>query len=246
MSRRIAVFVDGFNLYYALLDSTFSRPEDEVVGIKYFSAMVDGADDPQRPLRQQVYLRALQMDGRVSVHIGNFLRKTIDRPIERIFIPDHELLLPDALVTVPSGVHKTIDRAGVYRDLCVFSRDSSINEVVTRPVFARVLTREEKGSDVNLAVHMLHGAWRNEYDQAVVLSNDADLIAPIQMIRDDLGKIATVCYVPQNRRATRVSSGLQNAASGVLHISWAKLRAHQYPDSISLRNGSVIRKPPDW
>jgi hypothetical protein len=43
------------------------RPDDEVVEIKYFSAMVEGADDPQRPLRQQVYLRALQMDGRVSV-----------------------------------------------------------------------------------------------------------------------------------------------------------------------------------
>lgn len=47
-----------------------------------------------------------------------------------------------------------------------------------RRKYARVIKMEEKGSDVNLAVNMVNDGWKNEYDLAVLCSNDTDLIEP--------------------------------------------------------------------
>ena len=41
------------------------------------------------------------------------------------------------------------------------------------PSFCKVIKTEEKGSDVNLAVHLLNDAWLDRYDCAVVISNDS-------------------------------------------------------------------------
>ena len=40
---------------------------------------------------------------------------------------------------------------------------------------AEILDTEEKGSDVNLAVHLVNDAWHGRFDCAVVVSNDSDL-----------------------------------------------------------------------
>ena len=38
-----------------------------------------------------------------------------------------------------------------------------------------VIRTEEKGSDVNLAVHLINDGWLDAYDCAVVVSNDSDI-----------------------------------------------------------------------
>jgi len=67
MLPRTIVYIDGFNLYYgAVRGSAFKwlnlqrlfqllRPDDNILKIHYFTALVDG---PTRP-NQKVYLRAL-------------------------------------------------------------------------------------------------------------------------------------------------------------------------------------------
>ena len=58
--------------------------------------------------------------------------------------------------------------------------------------FASVLIDEEKGSDVNLAAHLMHDAHRRLFDAAVVISNDSDLTTPIELVRRDLGLVVGV------------------------------------------------------
>ena len=70
---RTAIYIDGFNLYYrAVRDTPYKwlnlklvcqrllRPEHQIVAIKYYTAPVSGKRDPDQPIRQQTYLRALQ------------------------------------------------------------------------------------------------------------------------------------------------------------------------------------------
>ncbi|SHJ68415.1 NYN domain-containing protein [Desulfatibacillum alkenivorans DSM 16219] len=57
------------------------------------------------------------------------------------------------------------------------------------PSFANVIKTEEKGSDVNLAVHLLNDAWLDKYDCAIVISNDSDLAEPLRLIREQNGKL---------------------------------------------------------
>ena len=54
--------------------------------------------------------------------------------------------------------------------------------------YARVIKTEEKGSDVNLATHLLHDAHRGRFEVAVIVSNDSDLLEPIKIVREGLGK----------------------------------------------------------
>ena len=54
--------------------------------------------------------------------------------------------------------------------------------------YVRVIKTEEKGSDVNLATHLLIDGFDNSYELAVVLSNDSDLLEPIKVVTQRLGK----------------------------------------------------------
>ena len=45
------------------------------------------------------------------------------------------------------------------------------------------LDREEKGTDVNLATHLLLDVLQDRVDAAIVVSNDSDLALPIRIAR---------------------------------------------------------------
>ena len=54
--------------------------------------------------------------------------------------------------------------------------------------FINIIHTEEKGSDVNLATHLLLDGFRNKYDSAIVISNDSDFATTIQIVKDELKK----------------------------------------------------------
>lgn len=51
------------------------------------------------------------------------------------------------------------------------------------PSTVEVWKNEEKGSDVNLALHVLNDAWHNAYDCAVIVSNDSDLAEALRLVK---------------------------------------------------------------
>jgi uncharacterized LabA/DUF88 family protein len=143
---RTAIYVDGFNLFHSLLENRKGvkwldleamaagalSPQNRICLVRYFTARVTGSSaDPDKPSRQDVYIRALHARG-VIIHEGNFTERAKTR----------------RLVNPPPPPSSK---------------------------YADVWHREEKGSDVNLAVHLLNDAWRDAYDCAVVVSNDSDL-----------------------------------------------------------------------
>jgi hypothetical protein len=69
------------------------------------------------------------------------------------------------------------------------------------PGYVRVLKSEEKGSDVNLASALLIDCYRGDCDIAVVVSNDSDLVFPIEHVKRYLGKIIGV--VNPHKRPSR-------------------------------------------
>ena len=46
--------------------------------------------------------------------------------------------------------------------------------------YVKVIKTEEKGSDVNIATHLLHDGYKGAYEVAVVISNDFDLVEAIK------------------------------------------------------------------
>jgi len=51
------------------------------------------------------------------------------------------------------------------------------------PNTIEVFKTEEKGSDVNLATHLLLDGFQDRYAAAIVITGDSDLVTPIKMAR---------------------------------------------------------------
>ena len=109
---------------------------------------------------------------------------------------------------------------------------------------AHVLIRdsEEKGSDVNLATRLLVDGFKGEYQQAVVVSNDADFAGAMRYVRDELGLRVTLVN-PDARRAS--SRDLSRAATYVKRLWKSHLRSSQFPDTL-MDSVGIITKPSGW
>lgn len=106
--------------------------------------------------------------------------------------------------------------------------------------YVQVLKTEEKGSDVNLATHLLNDAHLGKFDIAVVISNDSDLLAPIKIVREQLGKKVGVLNPHQHP-----SRAIQPHIDFYKPIRSGVLQAAQFPLSLTDQHGTFT-KPITW
>jgi hypothetical protein len=116
------------------------------------------------------------------------------------------------------------------------------------PDLVYVKKTEEKGSDVNLASHLLRDAYTGQMDIAYVLTNDTDLVEPIRIVTQEIG--LQVCIVApcrqRNKRIPIPSPSLAHVSTSKLYIDDADLAACQFPDPIIIKGKSPIRRPATW
>ena len=256
---RTRVYVDGFNLFYGALKGTSFKwvdlvrlstlvlpAEYEIEGLLYFTARVSGQSDSLAPARQQVYLNALATLPLVELHYGRFLAKTVWRPLANLPIADRRIDTPQPII-LPEGHHRVFGKQ--HQTLSVGrypqrrgNRNGSRRRrgmLILDAVIAEFHTKEGKGSDVNLAVHLLNDAWKGLFEAAVVISNDTDLVLPIRMVsRERNLPVFVVCP-----GRWQVAPQLREAATHIRHIRSGMLRAAQFPETLS---GTTITKPAGW
>ena len=122
-----------------------------------------------------------------------------------------------------------------------FKTEKKIKPVVSPPPsFIEIWHREEKGSDVNLAVHLLNDAWHDRYDVALVISNDSDLAEALHLVQS-LGKPVGVAT-----RFDRPTSQLRQNSDFQRRITNTHLTKSQMPEKIKDSTGLVISRPAEW
>lgn len=109
------------------------------------------------------------------------------------------------------------------------------------PNTVEVIKREEKGSDVNLSIHLLNDAWLNKFDCAIVVTNDSDMKEAMRLVREHHPNKIIGLITPGER--TKTSRVLKNHANFVKKIRRSDLRASQLPELIP---NSPLSKPPQW
>ena len=252
------VYVDGLNLYYgALKDTPFKwlnlvelarcvLPQQALVDrVLYFTARVSGKANSGAPGRQHVYISALRTLPEIEVHFGSFLAKTVWRPLNNLPVAGRQIQTP-SLVALPAGHHKVIGPPDQTLPVDTYpigtarkKRRRKSPAPVADALIAEFHTMEEKGSDVNLAAHLLNDAWNGLFDVAAVISNDTDLVTPIRMVTAERGKSVVVVCPGRWQTAPK----LRAVASGVRHIRKPMLQTAQFPDPIP---GTAISKPAGW
>lgn len=135
------------------------------------------------------------------------------------------------------------DREGQYPQY-PFAYGPKGDSSVALPLKVQIQRSEEKGTDVNIASHLLMDCFKGEYERAVLISNDSDLALPVRMVRDDFKK--EVVVINPQRGARRGVWEMQRAASRVVHRINASLLANcQFPDPLA-DSGGTFSKPRGW
>lgn len=106
----------------------------------------------------------------------------------------------------------------------------------------QVVKTEEKGSDVNLASHLLLDAFKQQCDTAVIISNDSDLAEPVTIARYELGMtVGVVNPHPARKRSRKLSQD----AHFFKQLRSGALAGSQFPATLRDSSGT-FRKPSGW
>lgn len=191
--HRVNVYIDSFNLYYAIKDYYNAKNisyrwldlgalcsnllhKYDINKIRYFTALVDSRPgNPNQQQRQLIYLRALRAAvPNLTIHYGKFLSSEV---VARVVSPPPQYI----------RVHKT----------------------------------EEKGSDVNIATYLLLDAFDGDCDVAAVISNDTDLCEPIKVVRQRFN-LPVIVFRPRDYISfplQKVATSYRPIREGVLKAS---------------------------
>jgi hypothetical protein len=243
---RVGVYIDGFNLYYggrrlvggrgvpgwrwldlrtlatAVVGRQARWPAARVERVVYCTARVSGDDGSMRWRDQEVYLRALRAAGAVDhIEFGTHVHRVVTGPLS---------------VRGPSGAPEIVTAGWP-----VMVQDAAAVPVAGARFVASIAKREEKGSDVNVAAHLLLDVLEHRVDAVVLVSNDSDLAYPVQRLRQRV-PVGVVNPTP-NYRAGRLGG---SAVDGVGGHWWYRFRREDLTAAQLPATVGSLRRPTGW
>lgn len=244
---RVGVYVDAFNLYYGarslcgrstpgwrwldlralattLVASRRNWGGAHVDRIVYCTALIDQATNRAGFVDQDVYLKALKAAKVVDeIELGHYVARVKRAPLA-VRAPGSsgvpQLVRPQWPIMVQDG-------AGV--------------PVSNGTFMASYANREEKGSDVNVASHLLVDVLTRRVDAAVVISNDSDLRFPVQFARQH---VPVGVINPSSNRLAGALHGRPDTGAGRhwwYQLTASDLKRHQLTDP-----AGGYRRPLGW
>jgi uncharacterized LabA/DUF88 family protein len=103
-------------------------------------------------------------------------------------------------------------------------------------------TYEEKLTDVNLAIDLLRLAHLDRYDKALLVTGDSDIAPAIEAVKQTFPHKQVAVVIPVSRRAEH----LKQVADSFHKMKVHHLERSQFPDEVTLPDGSVVRRPATW
>lgn len=103
-----------------------------------------------------------------------------------------------------------------------------------------MIKHEEKGTDVNIATHLVNDAHNKLFERAVVVSNDSDLVTPIRVVTNEI-KLPVTIISPYDRNNIQ----LQEVATDVKHIRKGMLSVSQFNEKLVDKIGE-FSMPDKW
>lgn len=189
---KVIAYIDGFNLYHSIrglnnprlkwcninkLVSLFLGVKDELIEIRFYTASPHHCDEDVQG-RFKKYIAALETEG-IKILYGRFQKKktTVGRNNINLLFPQEKHA---------SGKMR-------YCKLCPVIYSSP------KAWHYQVIQREEKETDVNLAVDLVVDAYQDRYEKSVVISADSDF------------QNAMSCALERNKKILLLSPPFQKA-----------------------------------
>lgn len=224
---RVAIFVDGFNLYFSLtkrdprssirpyisyrwlniesLCKNFISNSAEIVKIYYFTALYPGNSNKDKTEER--------------------IRKDIEaKNRHRLYI--NALESTGNITTVLGNFLEKQTHCPLCR------RD--------------YLSHEEKLTDVNIAIGLIRSCILDHHDTALVVSGDNDLVPAYKQAKELFPSKALKIILPISSKADHLKSWARESNVEVHSITKNMLETSQFPDSFTDSSGRRFIKPRKW
>ncbi len=142
-------------------------------------------DKLQRPELKWVNLKALSQI---------FLKSYSEELIEVFYFSAYAEHMPEPTQKQQKDYFRALELKGVKTILGHFKKKNRR----CPECHNKWIGHEEKETDVNIALYLLHLAYRDAFDRALVISNDSDLAPAIQMIRKFFPKKRVTTVAPSH------------------------------------------------
>jgi hypothetical protein len=190
--------------------------------VVFCTARVKGRGNTSTQQDQDVYLRTLVQTGAVDlIEYGSYVERVATSPL-----------------TVADRRGRPVLSTAQWP---LMVQDSTGVDVPSARFMASVARREEKGSDVNVATHLLVDVFGGAVDAAVVISNDSDLKLSIDIARG----VVPVGLVNPTKG---YPAGALNASpsTGVGGHWWYQLTAADFSSAQLPPTVGHLRRPQGW
>ncbi len=104
------------------------------------------------------------------------------------------------------------------------------------------LSHEEKRTDVSIGVHLVRGAFQNEYDTVLLLTADTDQVPAIEAVKASYPnkKIGVIFPI------RRFSDELRKAVDFTMRTKIKQLATSQLPSPMVVPGGTTLTRPQNW
>jgi hypothetical protein len=215
---KVIVYIDGFNLYYRAL----RKPEHKWLNVQALAEALLRDDDVIAVKYFTAEIKPSRIDPRKHVRQQVYFRALKTLPKVRLVYGNY----------ITSAA-----RMPLYDEWKI-----GVKKLV------RVAKQEEKGTDVNLATHLLRDAFRGSCEVAAVATSDSDLEEPFRIVTQEL-RLPLILLHPYVADASgsfrEPAKKLRVYASGIKKIREGLLAACQLPEQLSDKHGQVTR-PYEW
>jgi uncharacterized LabA/DUF88 family protein len=212
---KLIAYIDGFNLYYGLREKGWRR---------YYwlnlTNLVENLLKPNQKLKKIKYFTARISAGDDSTPL--WLRKKMEQKRRR-----------------QAGFLEALDTLENFK---IYEGHYLGKTVSCNKCGNTWYTHEEKMTDVCIATELMLDAFLDEFDTALIISADSDLVPPINVVKEKFPSKRIVIAFPPARSSWR----LQQVASAYFTISEAKLRKSMFPDKVTKQDGFVLERPKEW
>lgn len=217
---RAVVYIDGFNLYYGCLKGSKYKWLD----LSALSKQL--LDESQYQIEKIKYFtaRIIDEDGSGTATRQGFYFKALSS------IPNLEIHFGKF-----KKREKTVKMIPPMKILIENPMNKS--QTVVEKTYVKGISYEEKGTDVNLASHLMIDLYENKFDVAMVISNDSDYLFSLGHVREK-GK---GLFIINTKLDSLPQHELKHLSLGKKKLSAEKLQKCQFPENV---NG--IRIPKEW
>jgi len=210
--HRTIVYIDGYNLYYGLRDK-FGRKYLWLDLTRFAMSLLS---DTKQELAKAKYFTSADPGNTGSAQRQQTYWKALET------CPALDLI------------------RGKYREKPTRCASCGAAEAECRSCGSKLIFKNEKMTDVNIATHLVGDAHNNAFDVAILVGGDTDLVPAVEAVVS-LKKRMIVAF-PPNRQNNEMS----DAATGSFILTEGKFKNAQFPSRVEVAPKIYVDRPDKW